>query len=118
MQLQGQLTVKKETQTIGDNGFRKREFVLKTDSQYPQEILLQLVQDKCELLDSFNVGDTINASININGRKWTNKEGVDLYFNSIQAWRLESVSNDTPELPVQPQTTSTNLTQVDDDLPF
>lgn len=85
----GILVVKNETQTFGSNGFRKREAVLKTNSQYPQEILFEFIQDKCDLLDAFKVGDSIAISYNLNGRKWTNPEGVDKYFVSIQGWRIE-----------------------------
>mgnify|MGYP003655985566 CR=1 FL=1 len=110
MQVTGKLTVKGETQTFGAKGFRKREFVLTTDGDYPQTVLLELVQDKCDLLDQFKQGSEIVASVNINGRKWTNPEGVDKYFNSIQAWRLElagAVAKEAEPLGVQA-----------DDLPF
>ena len=68
--------------------FRKREFVVKTSDQYPQLILLQVINDKCSLLDYYQVGSEVEASINIKGRKWTDKNGVDKYFVTLEAWSL------------------------------
>ena len=40
--------------------FSKREFVVSdTSGMYPQDILFQLTQDKCTLLDGVNVNDQI-----------------------------------------------------------
>ena len=102
MKLQGKVKVIGETQTIGSNGFRKRELVLTTEEQYPQDILVEFVQDKTDVLNNFNVGETVKVGINIRGREWVNPEGVAKYFNSIQGWRIdktESSQDATP--PVQ-----------------
>ena len=56
MEITGKIKVLKETQSIGDNGFRKREVVITTEKQYPQHILVEFIQDKCDLLESFVVG--------------------------------------------------------------
>ena len=82
---------------------KKREFAIKTSGEYSQEIGLEVTQDKVDLLDTFKVGDNITASVNLRGRKWTNAEGVNKYFNTIQAWRVvknewQSDSNDDDEL--------------------
>lgn len=73
--------------------FSKREFVVTTDAntQYPQYISFQLTQDKCGLLDQYNVGDEIKVSFNLRGREWNGPQGVR-YFNSLEAWRLERAS--------------------------
>lgn len=72
--------------------FKKREFVIETNEQYPQIILLEFVQDKCGLLDSYEVFDKVKVSINIRGREWVNNDGQTKYFNTIQAWRIEKDS--------------------------
>lgn len=91
MELSGKLIVKGETQTFGSNGFQKREFVIETEGEYPQQIQLELIKDKCALLDAFQIGQNIKASINITGRSWTNQQGETKYFNSIQSWKIESL---------------------------
>lgn len=91
MELEG--TVKKigETQTFGTNGFRKRELVITTTEQYPQDILIEFVQDKVDLLNNYKVGGAAKVSINIRGREWINPQGEEKYFNSIQGWRIEAL---------------------------
>ena len=89
--LSGTLKVKNDTVAVSEK-FSKREFVL-TDasSMYPQDILFQLTQDKCNLLDALNVNDQIEVSFNLRGREWTSPQGEVRYFNTLDAWRLEKV---------------------------
>lgn len=91
MELTG--TIKSIMQTTDVSfSFKKREFVIETDEQYPQTILLEFVQDKCSLLDSYRPFDKVKVSINIRGREWVDKTGQTKYFNTIQAWRIEKDS--------------------------
>ena len=71
------------------SAFQKRELVVTTDEQYPQHILIEFTQDKCDLLDKYKIGKEVKVSINIRGREWTNPQGETKYFNSIQGWRIE-----------------------------
>jgi len=71
------------------SGFRKKEIVITTQEQYPQDILIEFTQDKIDLLKPLSIGDEVKISINLRGREWINPEGVAKYFNSIQGWRLE-----------------------------
>jgi hypothetical protein len=61
-----------------------KRFVVTTDEQYPQHISVQFVQDKCDLLNSFQVGEAVKIDINLRGREWTNAQGETVYFNTIQ----------------------------------
>ncbi len=96
MEITGKIKKIDETKTFGSNGFRKRELVVTTDEQYPQMILIEFIQDKCDLLNSYSVEDVVKVSINIRGREWVNPEGEAKYFNSIQGWRVEKVQSDAP----------------------
>lgn len=78
-------------QVVGSNNFKKREFVLKTEGQYPQEIKFQAVQDKTTILNFVKKGDNVLVKFNLGGQSWTNKEGVKNWFNSLNAWRIEKV---------------------------
>ena len=123
MKLEGQLKKKFETQNITAS-FQKREFVITTQEQYPQDILLELTQDKVTLLDKYNEGDLISVDINVRGREWINPEGVATQFNTIQAWRIENLANAAPQsfggndgfAPAPPVDTFSNGD--DDDVPF
>jgi len=85
-----------ETKAFGANGFRKRELVVTTDEQYPQHIMIEFTQDKCDLLNSYRVGEPVKVSINLRGREWVNPQGETKYFNSIQGWRIEK-AGDAPQ---------------------
>jgi len=39
-------------------------------------------------LDKIIIGQEVTASINLRGRKWTDKDGNDKYFNTIEAWKI------------------------------
>ena len=66
--------------------FKKRELVVITEEQYPQPILIEFAQDKCDLLNNLQVGQ---QSINLRGREWVNPQGETKYFNSIQGWKVD-----------------------------
>jgi len=125
MEIQGKIKLIGETQTFGSNGFRKRELVVTTEEQYPQHIMVEFVQDKSDLLNSFAVGQDVKISINLRGREWTNPQGEVKYFNSIQGWRIESLQaapaaeNIPPAPPAEAFAPADNLNEADhDDLPF
>ena len=123
MNISGKVKLINETKEYGSNGFRKREIVLTTQEQYPQNILVEFIQDRTNLLDSFNVGDLVKIDINLRGREWTNEKGEIKYFNSIQGWRIEKVEDDfESQLPPLPTKEDLNITDSSenepDDLPF
>ncbi len=93
MQISGKIKKFFEEQTFG-SGFRKKELVVVTQEQYPQQIIIEFVQDKIDLLGNYREGDDVTVSINIKGREWINAEGVAKYFNSIQGWRVEKMSSE------------------------
>lgn len=82
--------------------FKKREFVVEyaENPQYPEYIKMEMIQDKCDQLDSFSAGQVINVSFNLKGRKWTDPQGVDKFFNTLQAWRI-SVEEAAASAPAQ-----------------
>jgi len=69
-----------------DSGFTKREVIITTDEKYPQDVKLELVKDKCDLLDAFNTGDTVKVSFNVRGNEYQDK-----YYVNLQAWKMEAV---------------------------
>lgn len=122
MEISGRIKKIFDEQTF-NSGFRKREIVITTQEQYPQDILVEFTQDKIELLNPLSIGDEVKISINLRGREWINPEGVAKYFNSIQGWRLEKVGAETPtmnQFQDLPPVSSDYLDSTDgpDDLPF
>jgi single-stranded DNA-binding protein len=122
MEVIGKIKIINDTQTFGSNGFRKRELVVTTDEQYPQMLMIEFVQDKCDLLNNFQVGQDVKISINLRGREWINPQGEAKYFNSIQGWRIENLqAASAPQNmpPVDQFQPAPDLTDNEpDDLPF
>ena len=124
MEIQGKIKLIGETQSIGSNGFKKRELVVTTEEQYPQHIMVEFVQDKTDLLNSYQVGQQIKVGINLRGREWINPQGEAKYFNAIQGWRIENLQQAAPAnaaavAPAQAFEPATDLTADEpNDLPF
>ena len=124
MELSGKIKWIDETKTYGSNGFRKREVVITTEEQYPQHILIEFIQDKCDLLNTYQVGQDVKIGINLRGREWVNPEGQTKYFNSIQGWKIEATEGSVvSEMPPMPPASAFESAEgepkeVDDDLPF
>ncbi len=113
----GKLKRVTEIQQITDT-FKKREFVIETDEQYPQTIGFEIIQDKVNLIDGYNVGDIIEVFFNLRGREWQKDASAPIrVFNSLHAWRIQKVQNEAPatDMPAGGAPSGSNF---DDDLPF
>ena len=124
MELAGKVKWLDETKEYGSNGFRKREVVVTTEEQYPQHILVEFVQDKCDLLNAFQVGQNVKIGINLRGREWVNPQGETKYFNAIQGWEIEAgtaaANSEMPAIPPPPafEPAKDAENEIEDDLPF
>lgn len=111
MELKGKVHFIGKTVDVSDK-FKKREVVIEyiENPQYPEFIKLEANQDRCNLLDNVKVGDNIDASFNLKGREWVNKEGVKQYFNTLALWKITVTSSSV---------SSAARAELDkDDLPF
>ena len=97
MNISAKITEIFDTAKVTDS-FKKREFVVEysENPQYPEFVKFELIQDKCGLLDSYSIGEEVDISFNLKGRKWTDPQGTVKYFNTLQAWKLEKKSETTP----------------------
>ena len=124
---QGKIKVINDTQVISEK-FKKREFVVTdTSSMYPQDVMFQSVQDKCDMLNGYGVEDQVEVSFNLRGREWTSPDGVVKYFNTLDAWRIEKMGQgggipaagpSDMSLDAQPSTETKAGAEEKDDLPF
>ncbi len=90
----GKLIAVNDTQQVNER-FKKREFVLETSEEingnvYTNYAKMQLVQNKCEIIDNYKIGDTIKVNFNIKGNKWERDGNVN-YITNLDAWRIENV---------------------------
>ncbi|PWA06855.1 DUF3127 domain-containing protein [Flavobacterium psychrotolerans] len=124
MEVSGKIKVINAEQQVSAS-FKKRELVVTTDEQYPQHIMIEFTQDKCDLLNNYHIGEPVKVSINIRGREWVSPQGETKYFNSIQGWRIEKLATEAPQGQVPPMPAAaafepaSNFTEEEhDDLPF
>ncbi len=117
MEVTGKIKMINPTQVVSDK-FSKREFVITTNETYPQDLMIQITQDKCSLLDIFKVGDNVTVSINLRGREWTNPQGEVKYFNTIEAWKISKLDNVVNDESPQSLAPEPKTKEEEDDLPF
>ena len=116
MEVQGTLEKIFDAQNVTDK-FKKRVFVVShgDNPEYMESSAFEFQQDKCSVLDKFTEGQEVNVEFNLRGRKWTNKQGEEQYFNTLQAWKINEVSGGSKPKVVDISGTSP---EDDDDLPF
>ena len=56
-----------------DSGFSKREFVITTQEQYPQDVKFECIKDKISMLDGLNPGDELTVSFNVRGNEYNDR---------------------------------------------
>ena len=123
MDITGILKAKDDAQQVSEK-FKKRDFVLTDNSsQYPQHISFQLTQDKCNLVDSIGLGSEIKVHFNLRGREWTSPKGEIKYFNTLEAWRIETIGagvapSTTTAVDASAPISSMASSSQEDDLPF
>ena len=130
MEVIGKIKVINPTQQVTES-YKKRELVVTTSEQYPQHILIEFGQDKCDLLNSYAIGDEVKVGINLRGREWVNPQGETKYFNSVQGWKIskdsvyQSTQQNQQSQPIQVNNVQVNNAEVlqpsqetEDDLPF
>jgi hypothetical protein len=71
-----------EPQTFA-SGFTKREFVVTTNEDFPQDVKFTCIKDKCRLLDSIYAGFNVTVKFNIKGNEFKGK-----YYVDLQAWQI------------------------------
>ena len=83
MEIKGIIQKIGETETFGANGFQKRQLILETQEQYPQQLPIDFVQNGCDLLDDFGTGREVTIGINLRGNEHNGK-----HYCNIQGWKI------------------------------
>ena len=121
LQVSGKLIVLNDTQTF-PSGFSKREFVIETPGDYPQQIKLEAVKDKCDAFDSIPLGSILAVDFNIRGNEYNGK-----YYVNLQSWKVEVTERGSGAPEPKPEERRTSAGgpvsddsdfKDDDDIPF
>jgi hypothetical protein len=76
--------------------FVKRAFILYVENEKNKDwsdyVTLELQQSNVDEMEKYKKYDKIKCHINLRGRKWTNNEGIEVYFNTIVVWKIELIT--------------------------
>lgn len=83
----GKVHVIEETKTFGQKGFRKRLVVLEQENgRFTNYLPMEFIQDGCDSVDQLSVGDEVEISYRLSGRKWQRDPQSEVrYFLSAEA---------------------------------
>ncbi len=75
--------------------WKKQEFVIETDEQYPRKVCFTLFNDKTSLIDGLSTGEEVEVSFNVESREYNGK-----WFHNINAWKIDKpTAENLPEAP-------------------
>ena len=116
MELKGKVIQILPAQTgMGKKGqWKKQEFILETQAQYPKKVCLSAWGDK---IDQFNLaeGEIVNVSVDLESREYNGR-----WYTDARAWKLEkggSAAVSAPP-PISEEPFETTSKGASDDLPF
>ena len=79
--VRGVVHVIEDTKTFGQKGFRKRLLVLEQNNgRFPNYIPIDFTGDNCDSIDSLKVGDEVEVSYRLTGRKWQRDPSSEVKF--------------------------------------
>jgi hypothetical protein len=122
MEIKGKVYEVSPTTQVTES-LKKRELIVEyiENPQYPEYLKFEAIQDRCNLLDNTRVGDDVEVFFNLKGRKWTDKMGKVVYFNTLALWKINVLSgagNNAAATPQYAPPVDLSAAADDDDLPF
>ena len=72
-----------------NGGWRKQEFILETEAQYPKKICFMVWGDK---IDEFKIqqGENLEVSIDVESREYNGR-----WYTDVKAWKVSRHGSDT-----------------------
>lgn len=121
VQIEGKVVqILEEQSGTGKNGpWRKQEFILETQDQYPKKVCITQWGDN---IDQFNVqeGETLTAHVDIQSREYNGR-----WYTDVKAWKIERGQSQTPQdtppqdaVPFNDEEPTINMDDMDDEVPF
>ena len=119
--VRGVVHVIEQTKTYGQRGFRKRLVVLEqTDERFVNYIPLEFTQEACDLANDLNVGDEVEITYRLTGRKWQKDAKSEVkYFLNAEARSFKVVRGKTEPTKAAANDSFTEASyEEDDEIPF
>ncbi|QQS52097.1 MAG: DUF3127 domain-containing protein [Bacteroidota bacterium] len=116
MEIQGKIVqLLPEQKGEGRNGqWRKKEYVLETQDQYPKKVIFNLWSEK---IDQFPVkeGDKVKVHFDLESREFNGR-----WYTDVKAWKIENQGTAPSNLPPLPDENAFDNPPLpgEDDLPF
>ena len=116
----GKVHVIEETKTYGQKGFRKRLMVLEQDNgRFTNYIPVEFIQDACDSADELAVGDEVEVTYRLSGRKWQRDPNSEVkYFLSAEAMNFRVLSASSGETSETDEIPYGETFESDEDAPF
>ena len=80
--VRGQVHLIEDTKTYGQRGFRKRLVVLEQNKgpKFTNYVPVEFIQEACDSVDQLSVGDDVEISYRLSGRKWQRDANSEVKF--------------------------------------
>ena len=120
--VKGTIHLIEETKTYGQKGFRKRLVVLEQvkGGGFTNYIPVEFLKDACDSVDELHLGDEIEVSYRLSGRRWQRDESSEpKYFLSAEAMSFRVLNGGgSAQSGAGPDIDSVLAEAADDDVPF
>ena len=120
--VKGTIHLIEETKTYGQKGFRKRLVVLEQTKGggFTNYIPVEFLKDACDSVDELQLGDEIEVSYRLSGRRWQRDESSEpKYFLSAEAMSFRVLNGGgSAQSGAGPDIDSVLAEAADDDVPF
>ena len=120
--VKGTIHLIEETKTYGQKGFRKRLVVLEQvkGGGFTNYVPVEFLKDACDSVDDLHLGDEIEVSYRLSGRRWQRDESSEpKYFLSAEAMSFRVLNGGgSDQSGPGPDIDSVLAEAADDDVPF
>lgn len=120
--VKGTIHLIEETKTYGQKGFRKRLVVLEQvkGGGFTNYVPVEFLKDACDSVDELHLGDEIEVSYRLSGRRWQRDESSEpKYFLSAEAMSFRVLNGGgSAQSNAGPDIDSALAEAADDDVPF
>lgn len=120
MQVKGTLLqILKQESGVSKAGkeWKKQDFVIETNEQFPKKVCFTLFGDKISLIEGITEGTEIEVFFSLESRDFNGK-----WYHNINAWKVENAGASSPSKPYLPEFSAADAPlEADDsgnDLPF